>query len=151
MIDFLSEYGLFLAKTLTFIFAFLVVAFTIFALAHKEKSSEGSLVVTHLNKQVSEIKEILQQEMLSKSALKAWNKSIKLAEKEKKKLEKSEENQGRLFVVRFDGDIRASQTEALRECVSAIISVARPDDEVLIVLESAGGIVQNYGLAASQL
>jgi serine protease SohB len=149
MIDFLSEYGLFLAKVLTFVVAFLIIAFTVFALSHKNKSPEGMLVITHLNKKTNEIREVMQSEMLSKPEWKKWLKSLKKSEKEKKKLQK--DPQGRLFVLRFDGDIRASATEALRESISAILGIANRGDEVLIVLESAGGFVQNYGLAASQL
>ena len=51
----------------------------------------------------------------------------------------------------FDGDIRASAVEHLREEISAVVQVARPEDEVLLRLESKGGMVHTYGLAASQL
>ena len=56
-----------------------------------------------------------------------------------------------MFVLNFDGDIRASAVENLREEISAIVQVARPADEVLLRLESSGGMVHTYGLAASQL
>lgn len=150
MLDLLPEYVLFLAKTLTFLFAFIVVAFIIFALSQKNKSQDGMLVITHLNKKCNEIREVIQSEILLKPELKKWHKAIKQSEKEKSKKE-NHENASRLFVIRFDGDIRASATHALRECISAILSIAHRGDEVLIILESAGGIVQNYGLAASQL
>jgi len=45
----------------------------------------------------------------------------------------------------------SSETTALREEISAILSVAKPEDEVLLRLESPGGIVHDYGFAASQL
>ena len=51
----------------------------------------------------------------------------------------------------FKGDISASETAALREEISAIVQVAKPNDEVLLCLESPGGVVHGYGLAASQL
>lgn len=150
MLDLLPEYVLFLAKTLTFVIAFIVVVFLVFALSQKGKSHEGMLVITHLNKKYHEIKEVIQSEVLSKSEHKKWHKALKKEEKEKSKKE-SDEHTPRLFVIRFDGDIRASATHTLRESISAILSISQPGDEVLIVLESAGGIVQNYGLAASQL
>ena len=56
-----------------------------------------------------------------------------------------------LFVVRFPGDVRASQVEMLREEVTAIIRNSKPGDEALMVLESGGGTVTGYGLAAGQL
>ncbi|WP_160153891.1 protease SohB [Microbulbifer sp. ALW1] len=57
----------------------------------------------------------------------------------------------RLFVVHFDGDIKASALSNLREEITAILQVAETRDEVVVCLESPGGMVANYGLAASQL
>ncbi|WP_043316729.1 protease SohB [Microbulbifer sp. HZ11] len=57
----------------------------------------------------------------------------------------------RLFVVHFDGDIKASALSNLREEITAILQIAGKDDEVVVCLESPGGMVANYGLAASQL
>ncbi len=58
----------------------------------------------------------------------------------------------RTFVLRFHGDIRASAVEALREEVSAVLQVGEPGhDRVLLVLDSPGGVVPGYGLAAAQL
>ncbi len=58
----------------------------------------------------------------------------------------------RTFVLRFHGDIRATAVEALREEVSAVLQVAEPGrDRVLLVLDSPGGVVPGYGLAAAQL
>ena len=45
----------------------------------------------------------------------------------------------------------ASQVEALREEISAVLPNAQAGDEVLLRLESPGGVVHGYGLAASQL
>jgi ClpP class serine protease len=56
-----------------------------------------------------------------------------------------------LFVTRFPGDVQASQLDDLREEATAIIRSAQAGDEVLMVLESGGGTVTGYGLAAGQL
>lgn len=56
-----------------------------------------------------------------------------------------------MFVTHFDGDIKASETQELREVITAILSIAKPSDEVVVCLESPGGMVHGYGLAASQL
>jgi serine protease SohB len=56
-----------------------------------------------------------------------------------------------LFVLDFDGDIRASAVSGLRESITALMQVVEPEDEVLVRLESGGGMVHSYGLAASQL
>jgi serine protease SohB len=64
----------------------------------------------------------------------------------------------RLWVLDFKGDVEASRTDSLRNEVTAILEVANretkpgePTDEVLLRLESPGGSVTGYGLAASQL
>lgn len=51
----------------------------------------------------------------------------------------------------FKGSIDAHEVSALREEVTAVLAVAKPADEVLVRLESPGGVVHGYGLAASQL
>lgn len=56
-----------------------------------------------------------------------------------------------MFLLRFDGDVRASAVSHLREEVSAILGAAEQGDEVMLCLESGGGMVHSYGLAASQL
>ena len=62
-----------------------------------------------------------------------------------------DEKKACVYVLDFCGDISSSETTALREEISAILNVAKPEDEVLLRLESPGGIVHNYGFAASQL
>jgi Peptidase family S49 N-terminal/Peptidase family S49 len=56
-----------------------------------------------------------------------------------------------LFVMRFPGDVQASQLNQLREEVTAIIRNSKPGDEAMVVLQSGGGTVTGYGLAAGQL
>ncbi|GKY99710.1 hypothetical protein MPSEU_000925000 [Mayamaea pseudoterrestris] len=56
-----------------------------------------------------------------------------------------------LFVTYFPGDASASQVKELREEVTAICQAAQPGDEVLVVLQTGGGTVTGYGLAAGQL
>lgn len=56
-----------------------------------------------------------------------------------------------LYVARFPGDALASQVAELREEVTAIVENAKPGDEALVVLQTGGGTVTGYGLAAAQL
>ncbi len=58
---------------------------------------------------------------------------------------------GRVFVLRFEGDVKASHVDYLRAEVSAVLTTATPGDEVVVCIESPGGMVHGYGLAASQL
>ncbi len=76
--------------------------------------------------------------------------------KEREKNHKQEIKEGkaqnpRLFVLDFKGDIQATQVTSLREEITAVLSVVGEQDEVLVCLESPGGVVHGYGLAASQL
>ena len=57
----------------------------------------------------------------------------------------------RIYVLDFVGDLRATPVASLRREISAILTLADARDEVLVRLESAGGVVHGYGLAASQL
>lgn len=56
-----------------------------------------------------------------------------------------------VFVTRFPGDLSASQVVNLREEVTAIVRQAKPGDEAVVILQTGGGTVTGYGLAAAQL
>jgi len=56
-----------------------------------------------------------------------------------------------VFVMDFPGDVQASQLNELREEITGVIRNAQPGDEALVVLQSGGGTVTGYGLAAGQL
>jgi len=56
-----------------------------------------------------------------------------------------------VFVMDFPGDVQASQLNELREEVTGVIRNAKPGDEALVKLQSGGGTVTGYGLAAGQL
>jgi serine protease SohB len=159
-LEFLSDYGLFLAKTLTI--AIVLVLFVIIvasnAARHRhEGRSKGCIVVTKLNDEIEDLKEDIRHEILDEEVLKAEAKAEKKKKKEEAKARKAqpptEEEEGkRIFVLDFDGDTRASEVEDLRQCITAVLTLARPElDEVMLRLESPGGMVHAYGLAASQL
>jgi len=132
--EFLSQYGLFLLKTFTLVFALLIALAGIIALSRKGKPS---LEITDLNKHHDALKQHLNE---------------KLGEKKAKKIkQKKGEKKPRLFVLEFDGDIKASQVEQLRKEITAVLAIATSGDEVLLKLDSPGGAVNTYGLAASQL
>jgi serine protease SohB len=88
--------------------------------------------------------------LLSEEKYKKLRKDKKKQHKAERKA-KQEKTKKRLFVLDFDGDIRASAVESLRHEISAILTVANDQDEVLLRLESPGGMVHSYGLASSQL
>ncbi|RDV26037.1 protease SohB [Alteromonas aestuariivivens] len=148
--DFLYEYGLFLAKALTLVVAIVVVLSSMVALAHKQKHGKGQLEILSLSEQLKDITHYARSVLLDKAAMKQLAKQQK---KENKQLKKSNDtsNKPRLFVVEFKGSMDAHEVERLREEITAILCVAEKQDEVLVRLESGGGVVHGYGLAASQL
>lgn len=140
--EFLHEYGLFLAKAITIVVAIAVIAGLIGGAASaKAKSRKGQLQFTDMSADYAELTADMQHKLLEKKAYKKWQKSKS----------KTEKPQQRLFVVDFNGSMDAKETDALREEVTAILAVATEQDEVLLRLESGGGVVHGYGLAASQL
>lgn len=156
--DFLYEYGLFLAKAITFVVAVVAIIATIAASAIKQKSKKGELEITDLSEHFEEVEEEITHHLLSKEALKLKEKNEKKEAKEQAKLAKKAaksneeiETKPRVFVLDFNGSIDAKEVSGLREEVTAILMVATEKDEVFIRLESGGGMVHGYGLASSQL
>jgi serine protease SohB len=146
---FFGDYGLFLAKVATIVVGFLVVISFIIAFASRGKEGKDKLKIKKINKKYHDFKDTLQHAILTKSEYKRQAKIEKRAQK--KHNSKVTSDCKKIFVINFHGDIRATETSSLREEVTAILMVATPKDEVLVCLDSGGGIVPNYGLAASQL
>jgi serine protease SohB len=147
----ISELLIFSIETTIIVVGILIVFAGLLGIAGKNKSkSTGKLIIKNLNEKYKKVKDALQQEILSKDELKQFKKESKLKNKLEKK-EKNNEEKPRLFVLDFTGDIKASGTPELSEEISALLAVASPKDEVLVRLDSPGGLVHAYGLAASQL
>jgi serine protease SohB len=145
--SFLTEYGLFLLKTITIVAAIVVVIGAGAAAGRKSGQHEG-LEVENLNEKYQKLASGLRKVILKKDEWKAEAK----AEKERSKAAaKSKEHRPRSFVIDFHGDLKASAVPSLREEVSAILDVATKDDQVIVRLDNHGGVVHEHGLAASQL
>ncbi|GAA6137864.1 protease SohB [Arenicella sp. 4NH20-0111] len=153
MSEFFFSYGLFIAKVITGLIA---LVFAVAIVGSSRKKEDGSkLKVTNLNEKLSELTDAVKVALMDKKELK---KELKLEQKEAAKLAKQSKKTGakekrkpKLFVLNFDGDVRASEVETLREEITALLSVAQPQDEVLLRLDNSGGMVHEHGLAASQL
>ena len=158
--DIFVGYGVFILEVITLLLVVAAVVAMIIAMKQKKAHLHGELVITDLSKEFEENSKILSNFHLSEDELKEAEKAEKKAEKAKAKALKAQRKKGEdteserkpsLYVLHFKGDISASETSALREEISAIVQVAKPNDEVLLCLESPGGVVHGYGLAASQL
>lgn len=154
----LLNYGIFLLELLT---VFGIVAVVVMLILESKKQTEnGSISIKNLTEKYKEQQKSLAGFFLSDEELKHQEKAEKKAEKEKAKAEKRRLKEGgetleapsRLFVLNFNGDMMAHEVNSLRREIDAVISLANPEkDEVLLKLESPGGVVHGYGLAASQL
>jgi len=153
-LEFLNEYGLFLAKAITVVISVGVIATLVFALGQRGRGglSKGHIEVDRLNDRYDDFRHTMQSALLSGKALKKARKDEKKRKKQaSEKSDSADEQRLRLYVLQFEGDIKASATDNLREEISAVLGIARSGDEVLLRLESPGGLVHSYGLAASQL
>lgn len=152
--EFLYEYGLFLAKAITWVAGILiVVAGAVNALRHARAHAGDHLEVRNLNERFRELADTVKHTLLSPDEFKKELKAYKAEEKARAKSRKKGHgaDRPRVFVLDFHGDLQASAVASLREEISAVLQVARPGDEALLRLESEGGVVHGYGLAASQL
>lgn len=141
--EILANYLLFFAKTLTLVFAILLVVSAISSIKKKQQPKKHQLIIRHYNEILAKTLNSINKAILPHKEFK------KFLKKEKKA--KTEEGKNKTFVLSFNGDIKASAVENLREEITALLMVAQPKDEVFLKLESPGGMVSNYGLAASQL
>ncbi|WP_017941604.1 MULTISPECIES: protease SohB [unclassified Thioalkalivibrio] len=178
--EFLQDYGLFLAKAATAVIAALIVLSAMAGLiARSRERRPDRLNVKRLNDRFERMEKTVRRAVERRRGrverLRDWA-SRKLGrasaaapdtEAGQGPAPDSEASDGpedsvsdasttterpRVYVLRFDGDIRASSVESLREEVTAILTMARPDqDRAIVCLESPGGLVPSYGLAAAQL
>ena len=160
-----SQYSLFLAETATVVIAILVVL--IFILSQRRKSSTiaGRLSVKDISQEYEQVKDDMLMSSMDEVEAKQFNKELKKQKKLEKKQAKqaakkkdsSDENakssdaKPKLFVLSFNGSMDAHEVEELRQEITAVLAIIKPEDQVVVKLESPGGVVHGYGLAASQL
>lgn len=151
MLDYLLQYGLFLAQTLTIVVAVAALVLLVAAVAMRRRGGFGpeKLEVRDLGARYREMQQIVESGLLGDKERKAAAKARKREAKARKK--EVRPDRPRVFVLDFKGDMRASAVSSLREEVTAVLAFARPEDEVLVRLENAGGLVHEHGFAASQL
>ncbi len=144
----LAEYGIFLLKSLTIAVTVLIIFAGLVAIASKNKRT-GKLIVKRCHDRYQALADEVQRIALPK---KEWKQYCKQQKKQTKQQQSNKDIlKKRLFIIDFHGDLRASAVDALRQEIDAILLVATTNDEVLVRLESPGGMVPGYGLAASQL
>ncbi len=156
--ELLFQYGLFLAKIVTVVVAIAVIAILIVNLTQR-KRQRGELRITNLSEQHKEMQEDLAVALLDGPQQKLWHKAQKKKLKQEAKTAKEKAKQGgtaasakpRVWVIDFKGSMDAHEVASLREEITAVLTMATAQDQVVVRLESPGGVVHGYGLAASQL
>ena len=160
-----SQYSLFLAETATVVIAILVLL--IFILSQRRKSSTiaGRLSVKDISQEYEQVKDDMLMSSMDEVEAKQFNKELKKQKKLEKKQAKqaakkkdsidenakSSDAKPKLFVLSFNGSMDAHEVEELRQEITAVLAIIKPEDQVVVKLESPGGVVHGYGLAASQL
>lgn len=145
--SFLTDYGLFVAKMVSLIIGLLALAGGLAAILSRAKEKSGeTLEIKKINDKYEEMADALNSEILSKHELKQFHK-----EEKKRKKEAEKASRKRIFVLNFIGDVKASGAHSLKEEVTALLTVANKKDEIVVCVESSGGLVSGYGYAASQL
>jgi serine protease SohB len=139
---------MFLAKAVTIVIAIVTVVVVVIASGMKNKTDKGELILTDLSDELLQLKHDLKHELLSKKQLKAYEKKVKA---EDKAADKNEQPIKKVYVLDFKGSIDAGEVASLREEITAILIIAEEGDQVLVNVESGGGMVHGYGLASSQL
>lgn len=143
--DIFSQILLFTIQGVFTIIGILLVIFLISYISSRFQS-RPEIEVEPLHEKYKFYEKMLKSILLSKSELKEEKKKLKKENKIKDK-----EPKNKVFVLDFKGDMQANQVDNLREEITAILMAATPKDEVVVKIESPGGVVHGYGLAASQL
>ena len=143
--DILHDALSFAAKGFVVFATIALIALFVAALFRRRRTGGSRLRVNQLNEQIDALGDALRAELMERKELK------KLLKSRKKSRARRPAAKPNVFVLDFKGDLFATEVRNLREEVSAITAVAGQRDEVVIRLESAGGAVPHYGLAAGQL
>ena len=159
--EFILDIAEFLLQAIILLGVFLIAFAGVMALSQRKRGAgeEGTVEARSLNERFEmheeAIRAVTEDPLESKARGKDQKKEKKAKRKAIKQALKAEDDgearRPRVFVLDFDGDMQASQVDQLREEVSAILPVVGEADKVLLRLESGGGVVHGYGLAASQL
>lgn len=151
--EILQNIGTFFAETLIIVVAIIAILITLAGLISRAKGEKSGLKIEMLNQKVEDYRDSLSESLLAEGQQKSHKKQSKAKNKEREKLA----NEGKLYAARvfvldfLKGDIKASAAEHLRDEITTVLGVATPQDEVVLRVESPGGLVHGYGFAAAQL
>jgi serine protease SohB len=141
----------FVLKALIIVAAIGGLVFLIARLARSSEPKDEEIKVRSLNERYDDMRDAMNAELLDKKQRKALAKARK-REAKAAKARRDQEAGRRIYVLAFKGDMRASAVKRLGSEIDAILTVARPGtDDVVLRLQSPGGTVTGYGLAAAEI
>lgn len=148
MLEFAQNVGMFLSQTIIIVLGIIAIILTITAIALKNKNSKAfqvEIINDSLDEQTHQLKASLLKDDDLKNEKKRYKKSLKDSKGQDTKKPFA-------YVLNFlEGDVKASGVEQFREEVTNLLLIAKKDEEVIINVESPGGVVHGYGLAAAQI
>jgi serine protease SohB len=133
------------AKALLVFITFVLCALVAAALVRRGRRPPAGIRVRAMNQSFRRTMDQVRRSVMTAKDFKRDRRQRAKAERKRDVPEKN------LYVLDFKGDMVAGAVDSLREEITAVVSVARPGDEVVLRLESAGGVMHAYGLAASHL
>ena len=151
--EILQNIIVFFAESLIVVLSVIAILITIAVLVIKTKNEKTEFKIENLNEKIETQTLALKTSILTENQLKDFKKKQKELDKEREKnIDEGRLFKSTIFVLDFlKGDIKDSATEHLRDEITTVLGVATSLDEVLLRVESPGGLVHGYGLAAAQL
>jgi serine protease SohB len=142
----------FLVKALIIVAALGGLAVLIARLARSAEPKDQEIKVRSLDEHYDDMRDAMNGALLDKKERKALAKTSKKEAKAAAKARRGQEPGKRIYVLAFKGDMRASAVKRLGSEIDAVLIAARPGtDEAVIRIESPGGTVTGYGLAAAEI
>lgn len=152
MNEWLGELGMFLAQLLIVV----VIVALVLAVVMRARSGGGEdrsqIKLEELNARRRRRSRRLRMAASEPTVRKRLAKSFRRDDKARgKKGDGGDASRPTVWVLDFHGDIKASATGRLAEEISAVLDAASEGDEVVVRLESPGGLVHAYGHAAAEM
>lgn len=142
----------FLVKALIIVAAVGGLAVLIARLARSSEPKDQEIKVRSLDDRYDDMRDAMNGALLDRKERKALAKTLKKEAKAAAKARRGQEPGKRIYVLAFKGDLRASAVKRLGAEIDVVLIAARAGtDEAVIRIESPGGTVTGYGLAAAEI
>ena len=142
----------FAVKALLIVAAFGALAALFAGLTRGDAKRGREIEVRSLNERYDKMRDELDAKILDRKERRSLAKARKREGKSAARTRATAPAEKRVYVLGFKGDMTASAVKGLAREIDAVLTVARPGaDEVVLRLQSPGGTVTGYGLAAAEI